>query len=197
MGVNMSLDIKVIRESFEVTKPIAGEVATKFYELLFVDYPDSRALFEKVDMEKQKVQLMGGLTKIVDTLDKPEALTKYLKASGVRHIKYGVQEEHYPWVGGTLIKTFAHFFGDAWTAELQDQWILAYDFISETMIAGALEFTPKKTELKDKVKTICQGLIEEEMNNVINDEVKQKIRAMLRKEIFTLLEEEFQELKAS
>lgn len=190
----MSLDINIIRESFEVAKPIADQVATKFYENLFSDYPQAKALFESVDMERQKKQLVGGLVKIVDSLDKPEELTKYLKASGKRHVGYGTQEEHYPLVGNTLIKTFAHFFGDQWTQELQDQWVMAYDFIAQTMIEGAKEYTPTNHDIKSKIQNLCHSLIEKEMESVIDDEIRARIRSLVRKEIYNIIDEEFENI---
>ncbi|OIQ19075.1 MAG: hypothetical protein BM556_07255 [Bacteriovorax sp. MedPE-SWde] len=190
----MSLDIKIIRDSFAQAKPIADQVADKFYEFLFADYPAAQPLFENVNMAKQKKQLMGGLSHIVDSLDKPEELTKYLKSSGQRHVKYGTKEEHYPLVGNTLIKTFAHFFGDAWTPELQQQWLWAYEFIANTMIEGAKEFAPSPVDIQDKIQNICQKLIEDQLESIIDDSIKAKIRERVRQEIYQTIDSEFANL---
>ncbi|EQC50417.1 globin family protein [Bacteriovorax sp. DB6_IX] len=190
----MSLDIQIIRDSFAQAKPIADQVADKFYEFLFTDYPAAKPLFENVNMESQKKQLMGGLSKIVDLLDQPEALTKYLKSSGQRHVKYGTKEEHYPLVGNTLIKTFAHFFGDAWTPELQQQWLMAYEFIANTMLQGAKEFTPSPVDIQTKIQSVCHKLIEEQMDTIIDDTIRARIRERVRQEIYQAIDEEFQAL---
>jgi len=187
----MSLDIQIIRDSFAQAKPIADQVADKFYEFLFTDYPAAKPLFENVNMENQKKQLMGGLSRTVDLLDKPEELTKYLKASGQRHVKYGTKEEHYPLVGNTLIKTFAHFFGDAWTPELQQQWLWAYEFIANTMMQGAKEFSPTPVDIKDKIQNVCHKLVEEQLDLVIDDNIRAKIRERVRAEIYQAIDEEF------
>lgn len=67
-------------------------------------------------------------------------------AMGERHGKYGVKPEHYDWVGQSLIKTFEHFFADAWTDDLEVAWIHAYNWIAATMLKGA------KTKLQKKKK---------------------------------------------
>lgn len=139
----MALDPKIIKESFEVAKPLADEVVAKFYEFLWTDYPESKALFEKVSMEDQKKALIGSLVFIVDHLEETEKVVKYLEDMGARHVNYGVETAHYGWVGSTLLKTFAHFFGEKWTPELKAQWTEAYTIISTTMQNGAAQVAKK------------------------------------------------------
>ena len=46
---------EVIKESFELVRPIAFEFANEFYKCLFDKYPESKSIFEKVaNMEGQK-----------------------------------------------------------------------------------------------------------------------------------------------
>ncbi len=135
----MAIDVNIIRQSFEKAKPIAGEVMNKFYENLWTDYPQSKALFDAADMEKQKKALTASLVYVVDHLDQTEKLVKYLKGLGARHNNYGTLDEHYDWVGGSLLKTFEFFFKSAWTDELKQQWTEAYGIIAQTMKDGAKE----------------------------------------------------------
>ncbi len=132
----MAFDPKIIEDSFEQAKPIASDVADKFYEILWADYPQSKALFEDANMDKQKVALMNSLTQVVDHIRDAEWLTNYLYQMGVRHMQYDTQPEHFEWVGASLLKTFAHFFADAWTDELQQNWLEAYQAIAGLMLPG-------------------------------------------------------------
>lgn len=84
----MSLDVELLRDSFEKAKPIADEVSKKFYEFLWEDYPASKALFETVDMKAQKKALIGSLVFVVDHVDQPEKLVPFLQEMGKRHVKY-------------------------------------------------------------------------------------------------------------
>lgn len=143
----MALNVGLIRASFEQAKPIADQVADKFYELLWSDYPEVKPLFDKVDMILQKKALIGALVYVVDHLEEPESLVTYLKVMGGRHLKYSVEEFHYEKIGATLIKTFAHFFGTNWTNQLNMAWTEAYGIISGLMIDGA-------TEARNKGKVI-------------------------------------------
>lgn len=132
----MSVNIQMIRGSFELAKPIANDVVDYFYKTMFEDYPEAKPLFKAADMEKQKKALLGSLVFIVDNLDKPEKLVDYLQKMGARHNEYGVVFDHYSIVGNSLMKTFSHFFGAKWTKELAAEWIKAYRFIAGEMIEG-------------------------------------------------------------
>tara|TARA_Y100000590_G_scaffold428536_1_gene539971 strand:+ start:281 stop:868 length:588 start_codon:yes stop_codon:yes gene_type:complete len=190
----MSLNVELIRESFEKAKPIADKVADKFYENLWGDFPVAKALFENVDMKVQKKALVNSLVFIVDNVDNPDKLVPYLKKMGTRHVPYGTEEEHYAWVGQSLLKTFAFFFGDEWTDELESEWTTAYQFIAGTMLEGAAEYIPQSGDLKKKAKTICNSLLMEVLSEGIDEEFEAYVRARVRRVLFKVLEEESEEL---
>lgn len=136
----MSLNIELLRESFEAVKPVAVPVVEHFYKTLFSKYPQAKPLFKNVDMGTQKGHLINSLVFIVDHVDKAEQLVPYLQKMGARHLKYGVQNEHYAWVGGSLIETFKHFFKDQWSQELESTWLTAFGVIAQQMQEGAKAF---------------------------------------------------------
>lgn len=140
------LNPKIIKDSFEIVKPIAVEAVTYFYDLLFEKYPDAKPLFENVDMDKQRKSLINALVKAVENLEDGPTLVGYLEKLGGRHNNYGVAEEHYALVGDCLIETFAHFFQDGWTPELEAQWMKVYCVISAYMIKGMREQGASSTE---------------------------------------------------
>lgn len=190
----MSLNVELIRESFEKAKPIADKVADKFYEFLFEDFPGAKVLFEDVKMAAQKKALLDSLTFVVDNIDNSEKLVPYLKKMGTRHIAYGTEEEHYTWVGQSLLKTFAFFFGDDWTDELETQWTLAYTFIAETMLEGAVEDIPELVDIRSRAKSICGNLLKEVLDEAVDEPFEAYVRVKIRKVMFKILEEESEEL---
>ena len=80
----MTLQVQLLRDSFELAKPIADQISQKFYELLFQDYPQAQGLFQQVDMEKQQKALIRSLVFIVDNLEK--AAEFYEKEMGLEVI---------------------------------------------------------------------------------------------------------------
>lgn len=167
----MSLNVALIKESFEAVKPIALEATGYFYEILFKNYPQVIPLFKKVNIENQKKILAGSLAFIVENLENQEELVSYLKKMGARHTKYGTLPAHYPAVGDTLIRTFKHFFKDQWTTELETEWSKAYGIIADVMIQGASEAekaTPQPKTLNEIAHQIALELLENALENAMD-----------------------------
>jgi hemoglobin-like flavoprotein len=195
----MELNIKTIQDSFAEAKPIANDVVTHFYSTLWTDYPESRALFAKVDMERQKKQLIASLVYIVDHLSEPERLQSYLEAMGERHARYGTEDIHFEWVGASLLKTFAYFFGDQWTDELAGQWTLAINAIATHMKNGLARARSSQSQKTDS--TVVRPLHADkkkstEVEDFLPSDARERIRTSVREVIQGLIQEEVQRVLA-
>lgn len=138
----MSLNPRLVKESFAVVEPVAGKAAAYFYGRLFSHCPRLRGMFPP-GMEVQRDRLFNALTRIVWMLDSPEGLASYLAQLGRDHRKYGVSPEHYTAVGTALLATIRHFAADIWTDEIEAAWTAAYDMAAQIMIdAAAAESAP-------------------------------------------------------
>jgi hemoglobin-like flavoprotein len=133
----MSLNVELLESSFLQVKDRGTEFANTFYTHLFADYPIVKPLFTNPHMEEQKKKLFQSLVLVVDNLRKPDVLTTALKGLGTRHVKYGVLPEHYPMVGGALLKTFSNCLQEKWTPATEQAWIEAYGAVTELMLVGA------------------------------------------------------------
>lgn len=127
---------KLVRRSFLKVAPIADDAAKLFYSRLFEIAPEVQPLF-KNDMDDQGKKLMKTLAIAVASLEDLETLVPVLQNLAVKHIEYGVQEEHYAVVGEALIWTLEQGLGEAFTAEVKDAWIEVYTIVSTTMIQAA------------------------------------------------------------
>ena len=109
-------------------------------------------------MERQKKSLIKSLVFIVDNLENTDRLAAYLEGMGKRHVRYGTTEEHFPWVGESLLKTFAYFFEKEWTPELNQEWETAIGTIATLMIKGMgqgqIEAPQKPEKPKPEAKVI-------------------------------------------
>lgn len=133
----MSLQVDLLRSSFNKIKPQADEFVEKFYHNLFSDYPSTKPLFEQTDMSAQKKKLLDALVLVIQNLTSTSVLATALKQLGERHKRYGILPKHYPFVGNSLIKTFAEFLGPDWTPDVQTAWLDAYGAIKDLMLQGA------------------------------------------------------------
>ncbi len=137
MGGRMALNVNALRDSFALVAPEADRLATRFYELLFLNHPQLQPLFEGVEFGEQQRKLVQSLSVIVKSLEQPEKLTAFLHELGARHVEYDVVEDHYAPVAETMLATLAEIAGEAWNEELQTAWSDALDAVAQLMLEGA------------------------------------------------------------
>lgn len=193
----MALNVQLIRDSFAQATPIVSDVMDKFYEFLFMDYPAVRPLFKENRMKNQKKALAASLVFVVEHLEQPEVLSEYLREMGNRHYGYGVKPEHYDMVGGTLLKTFAFFFKEAWTQELRNEWANAFGVIKTLMLEGASFAEPTDEVIKKRAKLIGNKLILNAIEAELDKKIEDEIRVKIRKMIFDIMEAEYKNISKS
>lgn len=130
------MNVSLLRESFDMVRPHADEVAQDFYATLFATYPQVRPLFVNADPAEQRRKLMASVAAVVAAADAPEALEPVLQQMGERHVGYGVTEQMYGPVTHTMMGALSRAAGDAWTPELADTWLAALEMVSARMIAA-------------------------------------------------------------
>ncbi|MGY5133918.1 globin domain-containing protein [Streptomyces nigrescens] len=133
-----SPDAILIRRTMAEIEPVADKVTSYFYALLFVQYPDLRALFP-ASMDTQRDRLFKALLTAAQHVDDADVLTAYLANLGRGHRKYGTQPDHYPAVGECLLSALARYATSSWGPETQAAWVRAYTAISQIMIDAAAE----------------------------------------------------------
>lgn len=130
----MGLNVSLLRESFEVVATANPAFVTRFYEILFERYPQTRQMFPRDGMARQAEMLTGALVAVLDHLEDAPWLKDTLGALGTKHVGYGVTREMYDWVGGSLLATLAEVAGPKWTPELNGAWSEAYGAIVSMML---------------------------------------------------------------
>lgn len=133
-------DILLVQASWQRVLPVKDAAAELFYQRLFGMDPTLRELFDG-DMEQQGAKLMQMITAAVRGLDRLDALLPVVRELGMRHIAYGVRDEHYGTVGSALIWTLERALQDDFTPEVKSAWIKAYGVLSQTMRESG--FAPK------------------------------------------------------
>ena len=179
----MGLNVALLESSFELLKPQAETLVSRFYDRLFEKYPAVRPMFVKVSMAEQKKKLLASLVLVMQNLRRPDVLAPALKQLGARHVGYGTQPAHYGAVAETLLGVMGEMAGPAWTAEVKQAWTDALNTIAQIMLEGAREAAPRpasiqqggKTMGKGKAKTVSQGKA-----NVEVSDLRAKVQAIDR-----------------
>jgi hemoglobin-like flavoprotein len=135
----MSLNVPLLRSSFELVIERQPQLTSRFYEILFAQYPQAKPLFGRNTPDAQAKMLGDALVAVMDHLEDAPWLTATLKGLGAKHRGYGVTSEMYGWVGSSLLATLAEVAKDDWTPTLASAWTDAYGAIAGLMQAGAAE----------------------------------------------------------
>ncbi len=130
--------IQLVQDSWKMVRPIANTAGQIFYGRLFQTHPQLQSLF-RGDLPTQIKKLMTMLTVVVNGLTRLEQIIPAAQSLAVRHIDYGVKEEHYAAVGSALLWTLEQGLGEAWNEELKEAWTTAFQTLSSVMIAAHQE----------------------------------------------------------
>nr|WP_055502506.1 globin domain-containing protein [Nonomuraea pusilla] len=132
----MSLNPRLVKESFSHLEPVAPKAAAYFYGRLFAENPHLRSMFPPA-MDIQRERLFGALARMVWSVDSPEGMAGYLGQLGRDHRKYGVAPEHYGAVGRALVATVRRFAAEVWDDEVEAAWVSAYGVAAGLMLDAA------------------------------------------------------------
>ena len=130
--------VVLVKSSWEKVVPISDKAAELFYGKLFELDPNLKSLF-KGDMTEQGKKLMKMINTAVNGLDRLNDIVPAVQQLGVRHIQYGVKDEHYDTVGAALLWTLEAGLGDLFTGEVKTAWATVYGILADTMKAAAAE----------------------------------------------------------
>jgi hemoglobin-like flavoprotein len=128
--------IAAVERTLEVVD--LDELAVDFYQRTFAAHPDIAEMFTS-DPVAQRARFAVELRAIVGSIRDLDAFRAAAADLGRRHRGYGVRANHYRVVGEMLLAGLAAAAGDSWSVEVAESWALAYNLITEAMLAGALE----------------------------------------------------------
>jgi len=124
--------VQLVQQSFKKVVPIAGAAADIFYDRLFEIAPEVRPMFPE-QMSDQKGKLMTTLAVAIQNLHQVDTIVPVIQNLAVKHLDYGVKDEHYTPVGEALLYTLEKGLGDDWTPELADAWTETYTTVATVM----------------------------------------------------------------
>ena len=128
--------IALIKKSWSIFKGIdpllVGDV---FYSRLFFRAPSLRKMFS-ASMNSQYKKLVDMLSLIVARLERPDEITQEIKELAMKHVGYGVKQQHYEVVGECLLWTLEQGLGNDWNEEIKAAWSSCYNMIAGAMLSA-------------------------------------------------------------
>ena len=127
-----SQQIALVQDSWSKIIPHADATVTLFYEKLFELDPNLKSLF-KNDSTQQRKKLLTTISLFVTKLNDLPALYETIEKLGERHQTYNVEDKHYDTFGIALLWTLKQSLGDAFSANEQRAWAIAYATLATVM----------------------------------------------------------------
>ena len=198
----MSIDITLIKESFEIAKPIGGQIINRFFENLYHDYPIVKETYFQDESILLKESFLNFLINIVDYLDKPDLLSIYLQKISQNLISYKIDANYFDYGTNSILKTFSQFFGRSWNEKLSKEWTEVFQFISQTLkscsqikIEKSQEDVQKNpVQVNNSIKVEIPFLTDD-FKKYIQNAVKSVILKQLKIEVQKTLQEEMLEIE--
>ena len=135
------------QEICKATAPVIAEhgeaITTRMYEILFKNYPETRALFGDAPTDQHK-KLAGAIAVYAENIDNLGALSSAVEGMAQRHVRTNVKPKHYPMVGVSLLQAIKDVLGDAATDDVVNAWKEAYFFLGDILIAREKEIYAEK-----------------------------------------------------
>src|SRR5690349_15095801 len=122
----------LIRNSWELMRPMAIHVADLFYDRLFELDPSLEVLFPE-DLTAQRPRFMNAVGAAVAGLDDMDALRPTLLDIGRQNLSQGIQPGHYDTLGKALLWTFEQSLAEEFTPPMREAWAALHADMSRAM----------------------------------------------------------------
>lgn len=196
----MGFEAKIVKDSFELAKPIADKMVKRFYENLYTDFPQTRTLYFEGQLPDQQLAVQKAIVYIVENLDNKEKLGTFLKTLNDRYEFRLNDPMNSHWVKTSFMKTLGEVFGKDWTTELSENWEMAFQMVLSYLVdSSSKKNSPSKPfELATVISfpggvTLSGGVSSPSVPNCeLPTEVKNNIRDEARKTVHSLLHREYQ-----
>ncbi len=134
LSQNLTKDeIDLVQNSVQLIRKSTEAFSLAFYRELFKASPSVRTLFlANINDQAQKFAQLFEI--LVASLNDMEKLLPALQTLGKRHVRYGVEENHYQLVGKALIHTLRKSLGRHFTPEVEAAWLKTYGLVTMVMV---------------------------------------------------------------
>jgi hemoglobin-like flavoprotein len=65
---------------------------------------------------------------------------------GMKHVRYGVKPEMFPFMGDALMHTLETTLKSDFTEDIKESWVIVYSALSEDMIRGQVKAKPMESK---------------------------------------------------
>ena len=134
--------IDIIKSLVPLLTETGPALTDHFYSRLFAHHPELKHIFNMSNQEsgRQKAALFEAIAAYAQHIDNVGALKSAVERIAQKHTSFNIQPEMYQIVGHHLTETLRELTGELFSAEVEEAWTAAYDFLASVFIQreGAL-----------------------------------------------------------
>ena len=133
--------ITIVKSTVPLLESAGPAITQHFYQRMFSHNPELKDIFNMSHQQSggQPLALFNAIAAYAKYIDNLPALTSAVERIAHKHTTFDIQPEQYDIVGHHLIQTLKELAPDAFTAEVEDAWVAAYQQLADIFIGREAE----------------------------------------------------------
>lgn len=149
-GVNMLTDkhIDIIKSTIPLLENAGPALTGHFYQRMFNHNPELQDIFNMANQHsgRQQVALFEAIAAYAKNIENLAALTTAVERIAQKHTGFNIKADHYAIVGHHLIETLRELASDVFTADVEEAWTSAYQFLAQIFIDREAQLYQERAE---------------------------------------------------
>lgn len=140
--------INIIKSTIPLLENAGPALTGHFYQRLFSHNPELQDIFNMANQHsgRQQVALFEAIAAYAKNIENLAALTTAVERIAQKHTSFNIKTPHYAIVGHHLIETLRELASEAFTAEVEEAWTAAYQFLAQIFINRETELYQQRAE---------------------------------------------------
>jgi len=128
--------IDIIKSTIPLLENAGPALTGHFYQRLFSHNPELQDIFNMANQHsgRQQVALFEAIAAYAKNIENLAVLTTAVERIAQKHTSFNIKPHHYGIVGHHLIETLRELATEAFTADVEEAWTAAYQFLAQIFI---------------------------------------------------------------
>ena len=140
--------INIIKSTIPLLENAGSALTDHFYQRLFSHNPELQDIFNMANQHsgRQQVALFEAIAAYAKNIENLAVLTTAVERIAQKHTSFNIKAPHYAVVGHHLIETLRELASDAFTADVEEAWTAAYQFLAQIFINREAELYQERAD---------------------------------------------------
>ena len=127
--------IDIIKSTIPLLENAGPALTGHFYQRLFSHNPELQDIFNMANQHsgRQQVALFEAIAAYAKNIENLAVLTTAVERIAQKHTSFNIKAPHYAIVGHHLIETLRELASEAFTADVEEAWTKAYQFLAQIL----------------------------------------------------------------